>query len=291
MSIMGFEVSPEQIEPWLNLAIQYGLNIIYAVIIWVVGSMVAGWASRRARSAALRGTKGDEAAAGFLASIARWLVLAVVAIAILNLFGINATSLVAVLGAATLAVGLALQGTLANFAAGVMLLVFRPFKVGDYVATAGHEGTVRAIEIFTTELATVDNVQIIIPNSEVWGASIVNYSAHDRRRVDLTIGIDYGSDIEKALATIRSILSNDPRASGEPEPFVKVTNLGDSSVDVTLRVWCQAADYWDLKFDLTRRIKEDFDAAGIAIPFPHVEVVHKDGAPAKAAEPPESAAV
>ncbi len=269
------DLSPEQIDQWTQYAIQIGLNIVYALIIWIVGSAVAAWASRRTRQAALRGVKGDEALAGFLSSIAKWLVLAVTVIGILQVFGFDATSLVAVLGAATLAVGLALQGTLANFAAGVMLLIFRPFNVGHYVKIAGHEGTVASIQIFLTELTTVDNVQITIPNSEVWGTSIVNYSAHDRRRLDMTIGIDYGADIETAIASVRAQIDADQRALSDPEPFIKVTNLGDSAVDVTLRVWCKADDYWDLKFALTRRIKEALDTAGVSIPYPHIEVVQK----------------
>lgn len=271
--------SQEQIESWMALGVEYALLVLYAVIIWLIGSRVARFASERTRSALQMGGNVNPSVVGFAASAVKWLILAVVGIAILQLFGVDATSLVAVLGAATLAVGLALQGTLANFAAGVMLLIFRPFKVGDYVEVAGHSGTVKKIDIFITELATVDNVQIIIPNSEAWSTSIVNYSAHDRRRVDLTIGIGYDSSIEEAIATIRKVIDADPRVSGEPAPFVKVTNLGDSAVDVTLRVWCQAADYWDLKFDLTRNAKEALETAGVSIPYPHMEVVQKSAAP------------
>jgi len=196
----NLNLTPDQIAEWTDLAIRIGLNVVYALVIWFIAGIVAGWASRRVRQATLRGAANDQALAGFLSSIVRWLVLAVAVIAILQLFGIDATSLVAVLGAATLAVGLALQNTLANFAAGVMLLIFRPFRIDQYVEIAGHEGTVKAIDIFTTELATVDNVQIIIPNGDVWGTSIVNYSAHDRRRLDITTGIDYGADIGPAHA-------------------------------------------------------------------------------------------
>ena len=266
---------PEQIVEWTNFAIRVGLSLIYGFAIWVVGAGISSWASRRMRSAVQRGVPNDKALAGFLSGVVRWLVLAVTAIAILQLFGIDATSLVAVLGAATLAIGLALQSTLSNFAAGVMLLLFRPFKIGDEVQIAGHKGRVRNIQVFMTELATVDNIQIVIPNSEAWATSIINYSAHDRRRIDMTIGIDYNADIEQALTAIRTLMDADPRTHSEPAPFAKVTSLGDSSVDVTLRVWCQADDYWDLKFDLTRNIKERFDASGIAIPYPHIEVVQK----------------
>ncbi len=268
----------EQLQDWTNLALRLGLYVIYALVIWFVGRFVARWASARLKTYLLKSENADRALINFATSALRWLIMAVALIAILQLMGVNATSLVAILGAATLAVGLALQGTLANFAAGVMLLLFRPFNLGNYVEVAGHSGTVQKIDIFITELATVDNVQIIIPNKEVWTSAIVNYSAHDRRRVDLTIGIDYGADIEKAISTVRNLIAADPRASAEPEPFVKVTNLGDSAVDVTLRVWCQAADYWDLKFDITRKIKDAFNAAGITIPFPHLEVIQKSPA-------------
>ena len=271
----NLNLMPEQIAQWTNFAIQIALNLLYALVIWFIGTGVSSWAARRVRSAMQRGMPDDKALAGFLSGIVRWLVLAVAAIAILQLFGIDATSLVAILGAATLAIGLALQSTLANFAAGVMLLLFRPFKIGDEVQVAGHKGKVVDIKVFMTELVTLDNIQIVIPNSETWATSIVNYSAHDRRRVDITIGIDYGADIEQALTTIRTLLDADPRTHAEPEPFVKVTNLSDSAVDVTLRVWCQADDYWDLNFDLTRNIKERLDAAGIGIPYPHIEVVQK----------------
>lgn len=269
----------EQLSEWTAVAyayaIKYGLTVLYAIAIWIIGSLIASRVSRTLQYSALKTGRIDKAVAGFLSSIVRWLVLAVAVIAILQLFGISSSSLVAVLGAATLAVGLALQGTLSNFAAGVMLVIFRPFDIGDFVEVSGETGNVRAIDIFTTELATADNVQIIIPNSQVWQNAIKNYSAHDRRRVDLTIGIGYEADIDKALQVVRAIVDNDPRASSEPAPFIKVTNLGESSVDVTLRVWCQQADFWDLKFDLTRRIKDAFDKSGIAIPYPHVEFIRK----------------
>lgn len=279
MNLSDLNLSQDQIERFVALGIQYatqyGLLVVYALLIFIIGRWIAGRAAKATRAGVLRTQGMDEAVAGFLSSIVRWLVLAVVAIAILQLFGIDSTSLVAILGAATLAIGLALQSTLSNFAAGVMLLIFRPFRLGHYIDVASHSGTVKSIDIFTTELATVDNVQIIIPNSQVWSNAIVNYSGYDRRRVDLTIGIDYGANIDKALATVREIVAVDERCCNEPEPFVKVTNLGDSSVDVTLRVWCQASDYWDLKFDLTKRIKEAFDAFDIAIPYPHMEIVQK----------------
>jgi small conductance mechanosensitive channel len=191
-----------------------------------------------------------------------------VVIAVLGLFGIETTSLIAVLGAAGLAVGLALQGTLSNFSAGVMLLVFRPFKVGDYVEVAGAAGSVQEVGIFSTVLHTPDNVKITIPNSSVYGDTIKNYSANDTRRNDLVIGISYGDDIARAIETIRQVLVSDSRVLADPEAVVAVVELADSSVNLVVRPWCAGGDYWPLRFDLTRKIKEELEAAGCSIPFP-----------------------
>jgi small conductance mechanosensitive channel len=204
----------------------------------------------------------------FFASLAYYLVLAVVVIAVLNLFGVQTTSLIAVLGAAGLAVGLALQGTLSNFAAGVMLLVFRPFRPGDYVDIAGTAGSVAEISLFTVSLNTPDNVRIIVPNSSVYGQTIRNYATNDTRRNDLVIGISYDDDIGKAIATLENILSEDSRVLKDPAPVVATSELGESSVDLVVRPWCNKGDYWPLRFDLTRRIKEGLEAAGCSIPFP-----------------------
>jgi len=198
--------------------------------------------------------------------------VAVVLIAVLNLFGIETTSLVAVLGAAGLAIGLALQGTLSNFSAGVMLLVFRPIKIGDYVEIAGHGGTVKEIGVFVTELATPDNVKIIIPNSSVFGDTIKNYSANDTRRIDLVMGISYDDDIAKAIDTINQVLGKESRLLSEPAPTVAVAELGDSSVNLVVRPWCAGSDYWPTRFDLTRALKEELEAAGCSIPYPQRDV-------------------
>jgi len=187
---------------------------------------------------------------------------------VLGRFGIQTTSLAALIGAAGLAVGLALQGTLSNVAAGVMLVAFRPFKVGDFIEAAGTSGTVRAVTLFTTELTSADNVLIIVPNGDIWSSAITNYSYFETRRCDLVFGVSYDTDLRKAEQAILKCIRADDRAHPAPEPFVKVSNLGDSSVDFTVRVWCDAADYWGLKFDLTRAVKEAFDKAGIEIPFP-----------------------
>jgi small conductance mechanosensitive channel len=179
------------------------------------------------------------------------------------------------MGAATLAIGLALQGTLSDLAAGFMLILFRPYKLGQYVDIGGTAGTVKDLNLFITELVTPDNVQIIVPNGQSWGSIITNYSAHDTRRVDLVFGIDYGDSADKAMGIILDAARADDRVHADPEPWARVTNLGDSSVDLTARLWCDAGDYWDLKFALTKTIKEAFDAQGISIPYPHTVEIKK----------------
>jgi small conductance mechanosensitive channel len=250
-----------------------GLNVLKAAIFLAAGWWLSRIVARVIRIRVLATDKLDDTLGVFVASIARYLILIVTVIAVLQVFGFQATSLVAVLGAATLAIGLALQGTLGHLAAGVMLIAFRPYSIGDFVDISGHSGTVKFITLFTTEIATPDNVQIIVPNGNAWGSAIVNYSANDTRRVNLTIGIGYDDDADKAIAIMRALVSADERVNAEPETFIAVTNLGDSSVDVTLRAWCAAGDYWGVKFDLTKAIKDAFDQEEISIPYPHMQVV------------------
>lgn len=246
----------------------YGLQIIGAVAILVVGWIVAGWASRATGNGLRRVRNMDETLARFFVSAVRYLLLVVTGLLVLSQFGVQMASLLVVLSTAGLAIGLALQGTLSNVAAGVMLLLFRPFKIGDYVQVAGHGGTVKAITLFVTELATPDNVHIVVPNAQVWGASVVNYSHHETRRVDIVVGIGYEDDIDKAIATINGLIEVEERTLADPAPLVAVTDLGDSSVNFTVRMWCKGADYWGVKFDMTKKIKEALDAAGVNIPFP-----------------------
>lgn len=253
------------------------VNALKALIVLVIGWMIAGAVSAWARKRVMSNPNIDNTIGSFVASIVKWVILLVVLIAVLGLFGIEATSLVAVLGAATLAIGLALQGTLNNLAAGVMLILFRPFKLGQFVDIAGTAGTVKDINLFVTELATPDNVQIIVPNGQAWGATISNFSTHETRRVDMTFGIDYGDDIDKAMKVITDLASADDRVHADPAPWVRVVNLGDSSVDLGVRVWCNAPDYWELKFHMTKTVKEAFDRDGISIPYPHRVEVQKRG--------------
>lgn len=248
---------------------------IKALAVIIVGWTIAGIVSRTVRRRVNASEEIDNTLGNFAASIVRWIILLVVLIAVLSLYGIQATSLVAMMGAATLAIGLALQGTLSDLAAGFMLILFRPYKLGQYVDIGGTSGTVKDLNLFVTELVTPDNVQIIVPNGRAWGSIIINYSAHDTRRVDLVFGIDYGDDADKAIGIILAEAQADGRVSGEPEPWVRVTNLGDSSVDITARLWCDASEYWDLKFSLTKSIKEAFDREEISIPYPHTVMVQQ----------------
>lgn len=248
-----------------------------ALIVLVLGWIAAGSISGVVRNRINRTPQIDPTLGNFAASTVKWVILAIVLVAVLGIFGIQATSIVAILGAASLAIGLALQGTLSDLAAGVMLVVFRPYKLGQFVDIGGTAGTVKDLNLFTTELVTPDNVQIIVPNGQAWGSIITNYSAHDTRRVDLVFGIDYGDSADEAMKIILDVAKADGRIHADPEPWVRVTNLGDSSVDLTARLWCAAADYWDVKFDLTKAVKEAFDAKGISIPYPHSVEIHKEG--------------
>ncbi len=257
----------------IDLVETYAVPFVGGVVVLIVGWTLAGVLSRAFANGMARSGRVDETLRSFLRSIIRYLIIAITVIAVLELFGVQTTSLIAVLGAASLAIGLALQGTLQNVAAGVMLIFFRPFKVGDYVEAGGVAGTVKEIGLFTTELATADNVQIIAPNAALWGSAVKNYSFHATRRVDLVFGVSYDDDLGLAIQTIRGVAEADARGLNTPAPFLAVTNLGASSVDITLRIWCASGDYWGLRFDLLRNVKEALDAAGVSIPYPHIQVV------------------
>jgi len=249
----------------------YGLSVVGAIALLIFGRIAAAWGRGISRKAMTK-AEVDPTLVAFFSKGVYYLILIVVFIAVLSLFGVQTTSLIAVLGAAGLAVGLALQGTLSNFAAGVMLLIFRPFKLDDFVDIGGTMGSVMEIGLFSTTLKTTDNVKIVVPNSSVWGGTISNFNGYDTRRVDLVIGISYDDNIQTAMDTIRSIVTSDERVMAEPELQIAVSNLGDSSVDLVVRPWCQGADYWNLRFDLTKKIKEGLEAAGCSIPYPQQDV-------------------
>ena len=242
--------------------------VLSAIALLVVGYILAGWARRRVIRLGERFDNLDDTLFTFLGNLLRYTILAFTALFVLNTFGVQTTSIVALIGAAGLAIGLALQGTLSNVAAGVMIILFRPIKLGDFVEIGGEMGTVEDISLNYTELSSLGHVQIIIPNSEVWGNVITNYSAYDRRRAEWTFGVGYGADLKQAETIIRDTIMADERALSDPEPFIQVNNLGDSSVDFLVRVWCRSEEYFAFHTDMTRKVKEALDAGGVDIPFP-----------------------
>jgi small conductance mechanosensitive channel len=243
-------------------------NVVAAIFILVVAFTFAGWVRRRITSIGTSNARLDETLFHFLGNLARYVILGFALLIILNTFGVQTTSLVAAIGAAGLAVGLALQGTLSNVAAGVMIIVFRPIKLGDFVEVAGQSGTVKDITLNTTELASLSNTQVIIPNSEVWGNVITNYSVYDKRRAEWSFGVGYGANLATAERIIRETIASDPRTLAEPEPFVQVNNLGESSVDFLARAWVKSSDYFAYQADMKRKVKEELDSGGVDIPFP-----------------------
>ncbi|MEE4213518.1 MAG: mechanosensitive ion channel domain-containing protein [Bacteroidales bacterium] len=254
-----------------ELATTYGLQLLLAILVLVVGLIVirsiTKWSVKMMNKSNV-----DASLVPFLRSLISITLKVLLIISILSMVGIQMTSFIAVLGAAGLAVGLALQGTLQNFAGGVIILLFKPYKVGDYITTQGYSGTVKEIQIFTTVLNTPDNQTIIIPNSPIAVNPLTNYSTQETRRVDFTFGIGYNDDIDKARSVIMKIINEDARIHKEPEPLVKIANLGDSSVDFATRVWVNSGDYWNVFFDTNEKIKKAFDSEGISIPFPQQDV-------------------
>jgi len=248
-----------------GLAVQF---VIFLAIL-IIGFWIAKKLAATTKKLALKSPNVDETLANFLSSIVGYVIKIMVIIAAITKLGVETTSLVAILGAATLAIGLALQGTLGNVAAGVMLMLFRPYKLGDYVEVAGNEGDVEDINIFTTNLATVDNVKVIIANGEAWGSTIKNFTSLGLRRVDVDYGIHYDDDIDKAIKVINETAAKHPNVLSEPHaPWAKVVTLNESSVDIQSRVWCKPEHYWDVMFDLKKSIKEAFDKNNITIPYP-----------------------
>ena len=253
-------------------------SVLTAIIILIVGFVIGSWVSGRIESIGRRNRHLDETLFNFLGNIVRYVIIGFAFLFVLNTFGVQTTSVVAVIGAAGLAIGLALQGTLSNVAAGVMIIFFRPIKLGDFVEINDRSGTVKAINLNFIELASVGNFQIIIPNSEVWGNTIVNYSVYPQRRAEWVIGVGYGVNLAEAERVILDTIMADPRSLSEPEPFIQVNNLNASSVDFLVRVWCARTDYFQYQADMTRKVKEALDAAGIEIPFPNrtVHIVKDD---------------
>lgn len=271
---------------WTTRAIEfltdYGARIFFALVIFIIGRWVAGLIQRTICGLMQR-NRIDPVLTTFASSMAYFGMLAMVALAALNKLGIETTSFVALIGAAGLAVGLAVQGSLSNFAAGVLIIIFRPFKLGDYIEGGGTAGVVKEITILTTVLATPDNKKIIVPNSAVMGGNITNYSAHDTRRLDLVFGVSYHDDLPKVKRVLEEIIAADARCLKGPAPMVGVLALADSSVNFAVRPWVKTSDYWDVHVDLHMRVKQRFDAEGISIPFPQRDV-HLYPVPADAAK-------
>jgi small conductance mechanosensitive channel len=245
----------------------YGLKVIGAILILIFGRIAAGL-GRKIVSNILLKSKTEPSVVSFVGNFVYVILLVFAVLAALAKFGVQTASFIAILGAAGFAVGFALQGSLANFAAGVLILVLRPYKTGDYIEAAGVSGTVKEIQLFTTVLGTPDNVKIMVPNGKIYGDVIKNVSAYDTRRIDLVIGIGYGSSIQSAYQVINDIFRQDTRILPEPSPQIAVSDLADSSVNLVVRPWVKKVDYWPVRFELTQRIKEAFDEKGIEIPFP-----------------------
>ncbi len=252
-------------------------NVALAALILVAGLYTAGFLSRRVRAWAIAHPRIDTTLAVFFASVVRYVIIAVVAIAVLTRFGVETTSLVAALGAMTLAVGLALQGTLSNVAAGVMIVFFRPYKIGDFVDIGGTAGSVRDITLFYTELNTPDNRQVIVPNAQSWGRVIINVTGYATRRVDFAFTAAYSADIEHVRSVIRRILEDDTRVLAEPPVVVEVAAHGASAIEYTARAWVNTPDYWPYFWEKQRLMKLAFDAEGIEIPYPHQVHIKKEG--------------
>ena len=258
------------------LLIQYVPRAVGFLLALLVARMVAGWMSKLAHRALVQ-ARADEALSKFLCDIVRWGVLAIGVITALGYVGVETASFAAVIAASGLAVGLAFQGSLSNFAAGVMLLIFRPFRVGDFISAAGVSGTVVSIEIFTTELKTPDAQRVIVPNSAVFGGTITNVTHHPQRRVEVAVGTDYSADLKQVRGVLEAVPGKIQAVLADPPPQIFLDELGASSIDWKVRVWVNGADFWDVRQELTQRVKEALDEAGIGIPFPQRDV-HLDSA-------------
>lgn len=262
-------------ENWTQVVLDwaeiYGVKVLAAVVILILGRIAVGIVAGVVRRLMKR-VNDDETLVKFVVSLTRILLMAFVILAALDQLGIETTSLIAILGAAGLAVGLALQGSLGNFASGVMLIIFRPFKVGDYVEAGGTSGVVESVQIFNTVMKTPDNKLVIVPNGQITGGTITNYSAKDTRRIDMVFGIGYDDDIKKAKGILEQMLRDDERILTDPAPTVGVLELGDSSVNFAVRPWVKTADYWAVFFDFHEKVKLTFDEQSISIPYPQQDV-------------------
>jgi len=263
-----FNISPEEI---FAVVVKYGSKLLLALAVLIIGLIVIK-AMTKGLVKLMKKSNLDASLVPFLKNIFNIILKALLVISVLGMVGIQMTSFIAILGAAGLAIGLALQGTLQNFAGGVMILIFKPFKVGDYIEAQGHAGSVKEIQIFNTILTTPDNSVVIIPNSPLSTNSMKNYSVQDTRRIDFSFGIGYGDDIDKAKALLLKLAKGNELVMKDPEAMVAVEALADSSVNLKLRVWVKSPDYWDLNFGMLETVKKEFDKSGISIPYPQQDV-------------------
>lgn len=267
---MGFDWV-ELIELLKTTGVDLAINIVTALVIFFVGKWVANLIARAIRTL-MQKQQVDKTLETFVSNLIRMVLMVFVVIAAISAVGIQTTSLIAVLGAAGLAVGLALQGSLSNFAAGVLIVLFRPYKVGDFIEGGGVSGTVVSVQILQTILKTGDNKEVIVPNSQIMGSIITNYSANDTRRVDMVVGVSYDDDLDKVRKTIEELVAADDRILDDPACTIAVSELADSSVNFVVRPWVKTPDYWSVMFDLTEAIKKRFDQEGISFPFPQRDV-------------------
>ena len=275
MEDVNIKVATEEVSRYSEMAItygsEYGLKILAAILIFVIGK----WAVNKVTTVGkklMEKAKVDQTLVEFGESLIYFILMLMVVLASLNSLGVNTTSFVAVFGAAGLAIGLALQGSLANIGAAVLIIVFRPFKVGDFVEAGGATGTVDDVNLFSTIISPLDNRTVIVPNSSIVGGNITNYSNKTQRRVDHVFGIGYDDDLKLAKETLMEIMQADERVLAEPAPFVAVSELGDSSVNFVFRAWVETPDYWDVYFDMLEKVKLTFDEKGISIPYPQMDV-------------------
>ena len=267
------------LDYWTNQGLEfvttYGIKVIAAIVVWIIGSWIIKKIISATKTLMVK-REYDESLRKFLTNLISWGLKILLVITLLGTLGVPTTSFAAVIAAAGLAIGMALQGSLGNFAGGVLLMIFKPIKIGDLIEAQGEIGVVKEIEIFTTKLTGLSNKEIIIPNGALSNGNIVNYTTEGTRRVDLVFGVGYDSDIKKTKEVLMNVLTSHPKILQDPAPAVTVMELADSSINFATRPWCKSEDYWDVYFDVTEQTKEALDAAGIEIPYPHQVEIHKD---------------
>ena len=262
------------IDAGYNLIVEFGPRLIAAILIWIIGSWIIKMLIKGVSTAMMKANY-DESLKKFLLNLINWAFKIILIIVVLGTVGVETTSFAAVLAAASLAIGMALQGSLGNFAGGVLIMIFRPIKIGDLIEAQGEMGVVKEIEVFTTKLTGLSNKEIIIPNGALSNGNIVNYTTEGTRRVDLVFGVSYDSDIKKTKGVFNEVLSSNAKILKTPAPTIAVSELADSSINFVVRPWCNAEDYWEVYFEVTENVKDALDKAGIEIPYPHQVEIHK----------------